>query len=160
MQLSELLEKADADDIVREMIGFVAQRLMGLDVVNRCGAAHGERSEERTNSRNGYRERSWDTRAGTEALRIPKLRTGSYFPPFLEPRRIDVVGIFPNELSICNLVGALLIEQNDQRVLKRRYMTLETLAEVGDSSNVSLPAVAAQHAFLPNRMRLPADRLC
>ena len=87
MQLSELLEKAGADDIVREMIGFVAQRLMDLDVANRCGAAHGERSDERTNSRNGYRERSWDTRAGTVALRIPKLRAGSYFPPFLEPRR-------------------------------------------------------------------------
>ena len=87
MQLSELLEKAGADDIVREMIGFVAQRLMELDVDNRCGAGHGERSEARTHSRNGYRERDWDTRAGTLALRIPKLRHGSYFPPFLEPRR-------------------------------------------------------------------------
>lgn len=87
MQLSELLEKAGADDIVREMIGFVAQRLMELDVDNRCGAGHGERSESRTNSRNGFRDRTWETRAGTVALRIPKLRSGSYFPPFLEPRR-------------------------------------------------------------------------
>jgi putative transposase len=69
------------------MLGFVAQRLMELDVDNRCGAGHGERNEARTNSRNGYRERDWDTRAGTLALRIPKLRQGSYFPPFLEPRR-------------------------------------------------------------------------
>ena len=61
MQLSELLEKAGGDDIVRDMIGFVAQRLMELEVANRCGAAHGERSEERTNSHNGYRERIWDT---------------------------------------------------------------------------------------------------
>jgi putative transposase len=60
---------------------------MELDVDNRCGAGHGERNEGRTNSRNGYRERDWDTRAGTVALRIPKLRQGSYFPPFLEPRR-------------------------------------------------------------------------
>lgn len=74
MQLSELLEKAGADDIVREMIGFVTQRLMELDVDNRCGAAHGERSEARTNACNGYRERAWETRAGTVALRIPKLR--------------------------------------------------------------------------------------
>ncbi len=87
MQLSELLEKAGAEDIVREMVGFVAQRLMELDVENRCGASHGERSEERSNSRNGYRDRPWETRAGTVALRIPKLRSGSYFPPFLEPRR-------------------------------------------------------------------------
>ena len=87
MQLSELLEKAGADDIVRDMIGFVAQRLMELDVDNRCGASHGERSDTRTNSRNGFRDRDWETRAGTVALRIPKLRAGSYFPPFLEPRR-------------------------------------------------------------------------
>ena len=69
-----------ADDIVRDMIGFVAQRLMELDVANRCGAAHGERSEERTNSRNGYRDRNWDTRAGTVALRrrsaAPSARCG------------------------------------------------------------------------------------
>ena len=87
MQLSELLEKAGADDIVREMIGFVAQRLMELDVDNRCGAGHGERTDARTNSRNGFRDRQWDTRAGSVALRVPKLRAGSYFPPFLEPRR-------------------------------------------------------------------------
>jgi len=87
MQLSELLEKAGADDLVREMLGFVAQRMMELDVEGRCGAAHGERSEARTNSRNGFRDRDWHTRAGTVALRIPKLRSGSYFPPFLEPRR-------------------------------------------------------------------------
>jgi len=87
MQLSELLEKAGADEFVRDMIGFVAQRLMELDVDNRCGAGHGERSEARTNSRNGFRDRQWDTRAGSVALRIPKLRSGSYFPPFLEPRR-------------------------------------------------------------------------
>ncbi len=87
MQLTELLEKAGADDIVRDMIGFVTQRLMELDVDNRCGASHGERTEARTNSRNGYRDRDWETRAGTVPLRIPKLRSGSYFPPFLEPRR-------------------------------------------------------------------------
>ena len=87
MHLSELLEKAGADYLVREMLGFVAQRMMELDVEGRCGAAHGERSDVRVNSRNGYRERDWHTRAGTIALRIPKLRSGSYFPPFLEPRR-------------------------------------------------------------------------
>jgi len=87
MQLAELLEKAGAQNVLREMVEFVAQRLMELDVENRCGAAYGERSEARQNSRNGYRERTWETRAGSVALRIPKLREGSYFPPFLEPRR-------------------------------------------------------------------------
>ena len=82
MQLTELLEKAGANDIVRDMVAFVAQRLMELDVDNRCGAGHGERSEQRINSRNGFRDRDWDTRVGTVPLRIPKLRSGSYFPPF------------------------------------------------------------------------------
>jgi transposase-like protein len=70
------------------MIGFAAHRLMELDAEGACGAAHGERSAERVNQRNGYRGRDWQTRAGTVELRIPKLRRGSYFPAFLEPRRL------------------------------------------------------------------------
>ena len=69
------------------MIQFVAQRMMEMDVEGLCAAGYGERSADRANSRNGYRERAWDTRAGTIELKIPKLRQGSYFPGFLEPRR-------------------------------------------------------------------------
>jgi putative transposase len=87
MALAELIEKGSDADLLREMIGFVAQRLMDVDAESLCGAGHGERSAERSNSRNGYRERVWETRAGTVPLRIPKLRQGSYFPGFLEPRR-------------------------------------------------------------------------
>jgi len=87
MALTQLLEKGSDADLLREMVGYVAQRLMELDVESLVGAAHGERSEERENWRNGYRERAWETRAGTIPLRIPKLRRGSYFPGFLEPRR-------------------------------------------------------------------------
>jgi putative transposase len=87
MSLRTLLEKSSDTDLLREMIGFTAQRLMELEVGGRTGAGHGERSADRINHRNGYRERDWETRAGTVELRIPKLRKGSYFPAFLEPRR-------------------------------------------------------------------------
>jgi len=87
MTLTEFLEKGMDGDFLREMISFMAQRLMDADVEGLCGAGHGERTEERTNQRNGYRDRRWDTRAGSIPLRIPKLRQGSYFPGFLEPRR-------------------------------------------------------------------------
>jgi len=60
---------------------------MDVEVAGVCGAGHGERSPERENQRNGYRPRQWDRRAGTIGLNIPKLRKGSYFPTFLEPRR-------------------------------------------------------------------------
>jgi len=85
--LGELVEKGADADLLREMIQYVAQRMMDMDVEGLCQAAYGERSAERANSRNGYRGRQWDTRAGSIDLRIPKLRKGSYFPGFLEPRR-------------------------------------------------------------------------
>ena len=85
--LRQMLEKGSDATFLREMIGFAAQRLMELEVGEVTGAAHGERSPGRLVQRNGYRERDWQTRAGTVELRIPKLRRGSYFPAFLEPRR-------------------------------------------------------------------------
>jgi putative transposase len=88
MNLQALLGKSANADFLREMIGFAAQRLMELEVGGLTGAGYGEKSAERLAQRNGYRERDWETRAGTVELRIPKLRKGSYFPGFLEPRRL------------------------------------------------------------------------
>ena len=87
--LGELAEKGADIDVLRQMVQFMAQRLMELDVEGRCGAGYDEKSAERLNSRNGYRDRDWETRAGTVELRIPKLRKGSYFPFFLEPLAYD-----------------------------------------------------------------------
>ena len=87
MALTELAEKGADIDVLRQMVQFMAQRLMELDVEARCGAGYDEKNAERLNSRNGYRERLWETRAGSIDLKIPKLRRGSYFPGLLEPRR-------------------------------------------------------------------------
>ncbi len=86
MNLQALLEKSSDAELLREMIGFAAQRLMELEVEGLTGAAHGERHPDRLNHRNGYRDRLWETRAGAVELRISKLRKSSYFPGFLEPR--------------------------------------------------------------------------
>ena len=88
MNLRALLEKSSDADLLREMIGFTAQRLMELEVEGVTGAPYGEKSAERLVQRNGYRDRLWETRAGSVELRIPKLRKGSYLPAFLEPRRL------------------------------------------------------------------------
>jgi putative transposase len=88
MDLKELLEKTADTDFLREMIGFTAQRLMELEVETLTGAPLSSRTADRLTHRNGYRAREWETRAGTVELRIPKIRQGSYFPGFLEPRRM------------------------------------------------------------------------
>src|SRR5476649_2047989 len=85
--LSDLAEKGADADFIKQTLQFALQRLMEMDVEALCKAAYGERSDERINSRNGYRDRAWETRAGTIDLKIPKLRSSSYFPGFLEPRR-------------------------------------------------------------------------
>jgi putative transposase len=88
MSLRTLLKKSSDADLLREMVGFAAQRLMERDLESLTGAAHRERSPERINHRNGYRDRMWETRAGAVELRLPKLLKSSYFPAFLEPRRM------------------------------------------------------------------------
>src|SRR5580765_736228 len=84
--LHEQLEQA-SPDLLRGMVKTFAEALMGAEADAVCGAPYRERSEERTNTRNGYRRRDWDTRAGTIELAIPKLRQGSYFPDWLLERR-------------------------------------------------------------------------
>jgi putative transposase len=89
MDLMELLRKAETGDtdFLRDGIRLLAQQLMEAEVSQLTGADRGERSPDRVTYRNGYRPRAWDTRAGSIELAVPRLRTGSYLPGFLEPRR-------------------------------------------------------------------------
>ena len=86
MAVVDLLQKSGDGDFLRAVAAAVLQILMEADVEGLIGAGRHERTGDRLNYRNGYRERSLDTRLGSLQLRIPKLRQGSYFPPFLEPQ--------------------------------------------------------------------------
>ena len=90
MSVGELVGKVLADehaDVLRQAVVWLAQELMEAEVTAAAGAGYGQRDPERAARRNGYRERAWDTRVGSIELAIPRLRSGSYFPSFLEPRR-------------------------------------------------------------------------
>jgi transposase-like protein len=90
MTIEEVVRRVLRDehaDVIRESVKAVAQEMMEAEVSDLIGAQHGERSEDRATHRNGYRSRRWDTRAGEIELQIPKLRQGSYFPSFLQPRK-------------------------------------------------------------------------
>jgi transposase-like protein len=90
MSVGELVGKVLVDehaDVLRQAVVWLAQELMEAEVTAAAGAGYGQRDPERTARRNGYRQRAWDTRVGSIELAIPKLRQGSYFPSFLEPRR-------------------------------------------------------------------------
>jgi putative transposase len=89
MALLDLLRKAVAEpdvDFLREAMATMSQALMEAEVEAHLGAGRHERSEERIGQRNGYRERTWDTRVGSIELRVPRVRDSSYFPALLEPR--------------------------------------------------------------------------
>src|SRR5919204_4329346 len=86
-EVVELLRSEEGADLVRESLGWLVRELMEAEVSELIGARLGERTEDRATHRNGYRARRWDTRAGEIELQIPKLRQGSYFPSFLQPRK-------------------------------------------------------------------------
>ena len=102
--LRKQLEQA-SPDLLRAMVQDFAEALMGAEADALCGAPYGERSPERVNIRNGYRERSWDTRVGTIELAIPKLRQGSYFPDWLLQARRRAEQAFVSVIADAYLAG-------------------------------------------------------
>ncbi|HEY6495570.1 MAG TPA: IS256 family transposase [Trebonia sp.] len=102
--LHEHLDQA-SPDLLREMVRSFAQALMGAEAEAVCGAGYGERSDDRTNTRNGYRSREWDTRAGSIDLQVPKLRQGSYFPGWLLERRRRAEAALVSVVATSYLLG-------------------------------------------------------
>lgn len=106
--LSAVLEEnlaSASPDVLRAMLALFAQQLMGAEADALCGAEYGQSGEGRVNSRNGYRPRAWDTRAGTIELAIPKLRAGSYFPEWLLERRSRAEQALVSVVATCYLLG-------------------------------------------------------
>jgi putative transposase len=102
--LSEQLAQA-SPDLLRAMLSAFVQALMGAEAEAVCGAGYGERSGDRTSTRNGYRRRDWDTRAGTIEVAIPKLRSGSYFPDWLLERRRRAEAALVSVVATSYLLG-------------------------------------------------------
>jgi putative transposase len=137
--LSKELQQA-SPDLLREMLGAFVTQLMGAEVDGICGAGYGERTPDRVNSRNGYRPREWDTRAGTIELAVPKLRAGSYFPDWLLDRRrraeqalISVIAtsylLGVSTRRVDKLVQALGIEGISKSQVSRMAKILDTEVE-------------------------------
>ena len=129
-------------DVLRELLAMFIHTLMGAEADALCGAGYGQRSSERTNSRNGYRHRRFDTRAGSLDLAIPKLRTGSYFPDWLLERGKRAERALTTVVATCYLLGVST---------RRMDRLVETLGITGLSkSQVSVMAKeldAAVEAF-------------
>ena len=123
LHLKDLLEKGSDADLHREIIGFTVNRMMDLEVESLTGAAHGERSAERTNQRDGYRERPWHTGVGTVQVAIPKLRKGSYFPSTPTPIRGSGASVSPVPSTASNLASSLRLSRvvPDTRSLKTTW---------------------------------------
>jgi hypothetical protein len=164
MTLKALVEKGSDDDLLREMMAYVANRMMDMEVEGLTGAAHGERTPARVNQRNGYRERAWETRVGTVDLEIPKLRKGSYFPAFLEPRRAS-------EKALTAVIQEAYVHGVSTRVVLEARLRHDRRSRQGDGHDRHLekPSLASVRrdrragARLPQppdrrRVALPLDR--
>jgi transposase-like protein len=151
--LSEQLTQA-SPDLLREMLSTFVQALMGAQADAVCGAEYGVRSSERSNTRNGYRRRDWDTRAGTIELAIPKLRSGSYFPDWLLERRRRAEAALVSVVATSYLLG----------VSTRRMEKLVETLGIGDGQGSRRAGRGVPHAtvgrrpiYIPRRRRAGAQ---
>jgi transposase-like protein len=130
--MTEHLERAEPD-LLRELLRLFVQSLMSADPDAACGAAYGTRAPERTNVRNGYRAREWDTRVGTIELALPKLRSGSYFPEWLLERRKRAERAMISVVATSYLLG--VSTRRVEKLVEQRGITRTLVGcEVDESS--------------------------
>ena len=153
MPLSELLEKHDDGDFLRAVAEAVLQLLMETDVEGVIGAGRHERSDGRTTYRNGYRDRALDTRLGTLNLRVPKLRQGSYFPGFLEPRRTSEKALVARAMGLGPMAAPWLAPGSLDR---RGLDPASRRAGAGDGAERHLEDIPVLKLLDPRR---PIDQL-
>ena len=127
--LHEQLDQA-SPDLLRGMVRSFAQALMSADADAVCGAAYGERSDDRTNTRNGYRHRDWDTRAGSIDLQVPKLRQGSYFPGWLLERRRRAEAALVSVVATSYLLG--VSTRRVEKLIQQLGITSLSKSQVSD----------------------------
>ncbi|MBF0615070.1 MAG: IS256 family transposase [Magnetococcales bacterium] len=144
MTLLSLAEKAGEPTFLRDLAEFVLQRLMEIEVEGHCGASRYDRNDERSNYRNGYRDRDLETRLGTLELKVPKLRKGSYYPSFLEPRKTAEKALV-----------AVVQEAYVQGVSTRR---VDELVQAMGMSGISKSQVSRLCAEIDERVRSFLDR--
>ena len=161
--LRKQLDDGD-NDVVREMVKAFAEQLMSAEVDALCGAGWGERSEDRVNRRNGYRERPFDTRAGTIDLQVPKLRSGSYFPDWLLAPRRRAERALVAVVAQCYLEGvstrrvedvarALGIERLSKSQVSEMAKTLDAMVEAFRSRPLDAPYTYVWVDALVQRVR-------
>ena len=138
MPLAELIQKSGDGDFLRSVAEAVLQMLMEADVEGVIGAGRHERSAERLTWRNGYRDRTLDTRLGSLQLRIPKLRQSSYFPPFLEARKTSekaLVAVIQEAW-----IAGVSTRKVDDLVRRTRLDLLQPGSHLLDPERVRLPS--------------------
>lgn len=150
-------------DMLRELLATFVHTLMGAEADALCGAGYGQRSAERTNQRNGYRHREFDTRAGTLDLAIPKLRHGSYFPDWLLERRKRAERALTTVVATCYLLG-VSTRRMDKLVDTLGITSLSKIAGIGDGQGtrrcgrgISDPTLGRRAVHVHGRRRLGAQ---
>jgi len=145
--LDEQLAQA-SPDLLRELLTTLVNALMSAEADNVCGAEYGQRSDERTNRRNGYRHRDLDTRAGTVDTAVPELREGSYFPDWLLERRRRTERALTSVVATCYLLGVST---------RRMDKLVQSLGITGlSNSQVSVMAIDLNGQVEQFRTRPPA----